>query len=61
MNMTYLDEVNARNEKLYEQARIALKDLKTPIREIPRHNQPTKTEYIGKDKNGVATFEINWW
>ena len=63
--MTYideynLDEINARNAKLYEQAKIALADMKKPIQEIPRHNEAPKTVFVGHE-NGMAVFKINWW
>ena len=64
--MTYideynLDEINTRNAKLYEQAKIALRDMPKPIYEIPRHNEAPKSVFAGKDKNGMAIFNINWW
>ena len=53
-----LEEINARNDVLYEKAKIELASIKPQITEIPRYTGKKEIVFMGMSDDGMAIFQF---
>lgn len=56
--ISILDEINSRNEKLYEKAKKEIATIKPPITEMPKYTGKKEIVFTGMSNDGMATYQF---